>query len=66
MLSQIENILRKATRKDNEPLNIISFPTHEPYQTALDKTGHMFYLWQSNDTKPWNTPCGPLPPNHIF
>ena len=66
MLSPIETILRKSTRKDNEPLNIISFPTHEPYQTALDKTGHKFYLWQSDATKSWNNECGILPPNHIL
>jgi len=52
-MTKLQTILRNATRKDGEPLNILSFPTHERYQTNLAKTGNKFYLWQGEGIKPW-------------
>lgn len=52
-MTMAQTILRNATRKVDEPLNILSFPTHERYQSNLAKTGHKFYLWQGEGIKPW-------------
>ena len=40
MVSIVQSVIRNSTRKNNEPLNILSFPTHERYQTNLAETGH--------------------------
>ena len=56
-------IMRRATRKSDEPLNILSFPTHERYQTNIAKTGHNFYLWQGEGIKPWVESYAPVPAN---
>ena len=59
-MSIASTIIRKATRKDGK-LNILTFPTHERYQTNLAKTGHSFYLWQGQGIKPWVDSYAPLP-----
>ena len=54
MTVSTRTIMRNACRRKDEKLNILSFPTHERYQTNLAKTGHNFYLWQGGDgIKPW-------------
>jgi len=55
---------RIATRKENEPLNILTFCTHERYETGLAKTGHRFYAWQGPNIKPWKTQYAPVPENY--
>jgi glycosyltransferase involved in cell wall biosynthesis len=60
----MKKILRDATRHPEEPLNILTFPTHERYQTNLALTGHNFYLWQKPGViKPWVKDYGPVPQN---
>lgn len=66
MQSPICGIIREAVRKDNEPLNILTFPTHERYQENLAKTGHNFYLLNGPDIKKWNSTFAPLPENHFL
>lgn len=66
MISPVETIIRKATRKDDEPLNILTFATHERYQTHISHTGHNFYLWDADNIKPWKYEYAPLPQNHIL
>ena len=46
MLSPISSIIRAATRKSGK-LNILTFPTHERYETMLCKTGHNFYAYRA-------------------
>lgn len=58
-------LTRGATRQ-GEPLNIISFPTHESYQTNLARTGHRFFLLQGKDIKTWNQAFRPLPEGHVL
>lgn len=54
MTLSARTIMRNSCRQHSRPLNILSFPTHERYQTNLAKTGHNFYLWQgSQGIKPW-------------
>lgn len=63
MSNQTVNILRRATGK-NGPYNILTFDTHERYQTQLCKTGHNFYSFRYPNCKVWDTTYAPLPPNY--
>jgi intein/homing endonuclease len=68
MLNPISSILRSATRENNEPLNVLTAPTHERYQASLASTNAQFYLWRSNDgtLKDWEPKYAPLPANHTL
>jgi len=66
MPSIVQTILRSATRKQGEPINILSFPTHERYQSNLSKSGHNFYLWQGHGIKPWVSGYAKVPPGTIL
>jgi len=66
MPSPIQTLTRAASRRSDEPLNILSYPTHERYQSGLARTGHRFYLWQGEHIKTWNSNYGPLPDNHVL
>jgi hypothetical protein len=63
-------ILRSINAKDNDRLNILTFPTHESYQTNLDRTGHNFFLLHKDSTpninKDWNNQYRPLPDNTTY
>ena len=65
-MSAINSILRAATRKKDEPLNILTYPTHERWQSNLSLTGHNFYLIQGQGIKTWNPIYSPLPDNHVL
>ena len=54
MLSPITSIIRAATRKKEDKLNILTFPTHERYESMLAKTGHNFYAYRAEGIKDWN------------
>lgn len=62
--SPVGSILRKATRTPDEPLNIITFPTHERYESNLAKTGHNFYSFNAEGIKEWNETYAKLPENY--
>jgi glycosyltransferase involved in cell wall biosynthesis len=62
--SAIGSIIRAATRRPDEPLNILTFSTHEAYQSNLAKLPHHFYLYETHGTKKWNGGFRPLPANH--
>ena len=66
MVSIVQSVIRSSVRKNGEPLNILSFPTHERYQTNLAETGHNFYLWQSEGIKPWVEGYAPVPKNTVL
>jgi len=66
MPSLVQTILRNATRKRGEPINILSFPTHERYQSNLSKTGQNFYLWQGEGIKPWRGDYAEVPEGTIL
>lgn len=61
-ISPVTAITRAASHTG--PLNILTFPTHERYETNLCKTGHNFYAYQADGIKEWNTDYGPVPPNY--
>ena len=66
MNNPVQNIIRASTRTIGEPLNILTFPTHERYETMLCKTGHNFYAFRANGIKNWNESYAKLPPNYVI
>lgn len=66
MPSVMSSILRNATRKDNEKLNILVGPTHEAYETNLAKSGHNFYALQNAHFKKWNSKFRVPPDNYTL
>ena len=66
MPEKINTILRNATRKDTDKLNILTIPAHERNESFMAKTGHQFYAWRTLDgsVKDWNTTYAPLPANY--
>jgi hypothetical protein len=61
--NQTLSIINKAT-KTKDKFNIITFDTHERYQTQLCKTGHNFYSFRYDDCKEWDNTYGDKPENH--
>lgn len=63
----LEVLLEKINNKKKDTYDILTFSTHEGYQSALDKTGHRFYLLETSDTvKKWEKKYRTLPPNHTI
>jgi glycosyltransferase involved in cell wall biosynthesis len=62
MSNQTKSILSNTKKKDK--YNILTFDTHERYQTQLCKTGHNFYSFRSDGAKEWDTNYAPLPENY--
>lgn len=65
-MNQISSILQKATRNKLDRLNIITYPTHERFQSNLSNINADFYLWQTHHSKKWITKYNELPKNHIL
>lgn len=61
MNNQMKSILRKAKR-GNEKLNIITFTTHERYESSVCKTGHNFYSIRTGTD--WTQKTKNLPSNY--
>lgn len=61
-VSPVSSFTRQATR--NKPLNILTFPTHERYESNLADTGHNFYAFRAEGIKDWNTDYAPIPDNY--
>ena len=66
MLSPVSSITRASARRINDPLNILTFPTHERYETLLCKTGHNFYAYRAEGIKDWNTNNAAIPENYTL
>jgi hypothetical protein len=62
--SPVSSLLRKATRKQGEPLNVLTFPTHERYETNLCETGHNFFAYWKEGIKKWNNKYAQVPQNY--
>lgn len=65
-MKQIQSILRKATRKEGDKLNILTCATHESAETMMCKTGHNFYSLQGQHCKVWEKKYRPLPSNYTL
>jgi hypothetical protein len=66
MATAVGSLLRAASRKPSEPLNILTFPTHERYEVGLAKTGHNFYAWRGPGIKDWKDIYAKRPSNYIL
>lgn len=64
--SAIGSIIRAARRRPGEPLNILTFSTHESYQSTLAELPHHFYLYEVPGLKTWNPAFRQLPANHTI
>jgi len=62
MTSPVYTLLRRVTRGDK--LNILTFATHERYESMWAKTGHNFYAVQGHGYKQWVTHYAPIPDNY--
>lgn len=65
MQSKHEAYIR-AINITGRPLNILTFPTHEAYETGLCKTGHNFFAIRAKGVKDWNTKYRPVPDNYTL
>lgn len=61
-ISPVTAINRQVKRRDK--YNILTFCTHERYETQLAKTGHNFYAYGAEGIKTWNENYGPRPDNY--
>lgn len=61
------NVSRRIRLSSEKPekFNILTFPTHERYQTQLAKTGHNFYSFTMDNQKEWNLDQTPYPENYF-
>lgn len=62
MLSPVSGILRGINRP--EKLNILTFPTHERYETLLAQTGHNFFSLYHPSLKYWRKDYAAVPENY--
>jgi glycosyltransferase involved in cell wall biosynthesis len=63
-MNPIGYAIDRINRKPKDKYNILTFPTHEGFQTLLDHTGHNFFLLNRPGHKEWNHSFKPVPPNH--
>ena len=65
MHSAVGSILRSSTRKIEDKINVLTFSTHERYQSNMADIDANFWLINSNKFKLWNTKFAEIPKNHI-
>jgi len=66
MSNQVMNIIKRANCEKPERYNILTFPTHERYESQLAKTGHNFYAFNGSDMKKWNSSFAEIPTNYYM
>jgi len=60
------NILNQTNQEnDKRKLNILTFNTHERYQTQMAKTGHDFYAFNYENSKEWFPKHADMPDNYF-
>lgn len=59
-----ERIISIANKIKPTKYNILTFPTHERYETELCKTGHEFYALNIDGMKKWNSKQTDVPTNY--
>jgi len=65
MTNQTMAILDKVNGAKDK-YNILTFDTHERYQSQLCKTGHNFYSFRYNNCKQWDTSYATMPDNYYI
>lgn len=66
MHKQVQNIINKANKPSKEKYNILTFNTHERYQSQLAKTGHNFYAFMHENAKEWFPGHADRPENYYI
>ena len=65
-MSKVKQIIEMANSERRSKYNILTFPTHERYETQLCKTGHDFYSFRMQGQKQWNKEQVPVPENYYI
>lgn len=66
-MNKVKEVIEKANNKNNNrKLNILTFPTHERYETQLCKTGHNFYAVNARGGKKWKKEYASIPENYLI
>jgi glycosyltransferase involved in cell wall biosynthesis len=60
----VDRIIDVTNKQKPEKYNILTFPTHERYETQLCKTGHNFYSFSTDKHKKWNENQVKIPTNY--
>jgi len=58
--------ITNSGKEQKEKYNILTFPTHERYETQLCKTGHNFYSFHLPNLKKWNAAQLTVPDNYYI
>lgn len=64
MPNTTKRLIELASNPKPDKYNILTFPTHERYETQLCKTGHNFYSFHLPNLKKWNDRQIPVPHNY--
>lgn len=62
--NSVKRILTLANKEKRDKYRILTFPTHERYETQLCKTGHEFFAFSVNGQKKWNVDQCEVPENY--
>ena len=63
MSHQTRQFINKSIR-NKDKYNIITFPTHERFESDLCKTGHDFYAFTGQGMKTWDSTYAETPSNY--
>lgn len=66
MSTAMNSILRAATRCEDDRLYVLTYATHERFQTGWSDIDATFYLVSTPQSKTWDTTYAPVPNNHII
>lgn len=64
MQTKVDSILA-SVNSTKESYNILTFATHEAYQTNLKNLPHKFYMATSDGVKRWDNSYRTIPENHL-
>jgi glycosyltransferase involved in cell wall biosynthesis len=64
--NSVKRIIDVSNRQKPDVYNILTFPTHERYESQLCKTGHNFYSFHVQNSKKWNSNQIKTPPNYYI
>jgi hypothetical protein len=60
----VDRLISITNKQKPEKYNILTFPTHERYESELCKTGHNFYALNTKNMKKWNVEQTQIPANY--
>jgi glycosyltransferase involved in cell wall biosynthesis len=62
--NSVKRILSLTNKEQRDKYRILTFPTHERYETQLCKTDHEFFSFSVNGQKKWNVNQCEIPKNY--